>query len=178
MFRRMTLLILVVLWIPVPPLWVDAKETREDLDAETKLVEGFQETFIRLAEKVKPMVVNISPSERFSHSGNGKAEPDEESSSETPRGSGSGIIIDRRGFIVTNHHVVGDADEVEVGLLDKTRFTGKVVGKDPDTDIALVKIDAGRDLPAAVLGDSSQIKVGQWVIAVGDPFGLERTVTV
>jgi serine protease Do len=91
---------------------------------------------------------------------------------------GSGVIIDKRGFIVTNDHVVGDAGEVEVGLSDRTTFIGKVVGKDPETDIALVKIDAGRDLPSVTLGDSSKIKAGQWAVAVGDPFGLDRTVTV
>ncbi|WDT80672.1 MAG: Do family serine endopeptidase [Candidatus Manganitrophus sp.] len=88
------------------------------------------------------------------------------------------MIVDKRGFIVTNNHVVGDADEVEVRLSDKTKFTGKVVGKDPDTDLALVKIEATKDLPFAMLGDSAKIKVGQWVIAVGNPFGLDRTVTV
>ena len=88
------------------------------------------------------------------------------------------MIIDKRGYIVTNNHVVGDATEVEVQLSDKSHFTGTVIGKDPDTDLAVIKVDAGHNLPFVSMGDSSKVRVGQWVIAVGNPFGLDRTVTV
>jgi len=140
-----------------------------------KALTEFQDVFVDIAEHVKPAVVNISTGgtpaaprpggERF------RQRPDSPS-------SGSGVIIDKEGYIVTNNHVVGDAAEVEVRLLDKRKFTGKVVGRDPDTDLAVVKIISKTPLPTVPMGDSSQVKVGQWVVAVGNPFGLESTLTV
>jgi len=93
------------------------------------------------------------------------------------RGQGSGFIIDRSGIILTNAHVVDQADKVTVILKDGRTFEGKVQGADPVTDLAVVKID-GRDLPIAPLGDSGQVKVGDWAIAVGNPLGLDNTVTL
>ena len=92
--------------------------------------------------------------------------------------SGSGLIVDGEGHIVTNNHVIGDALEVEVRLSDKTKLIAQVVGKDPDTDLALLKVTPDRPLPYARFGDSSGVRVGQWVLAVGNPFGLDRTVTL
>jgi serine protease Do len=92
------------------------------------------------------------------------------------RSLGSGFIIGRDGLILTNYHVVDNAEKITVRLLDGREFTGKVVGKDQKTDIALVKISA-HDLPAALLGDSDRLQVGEWVMAVGNPFGLNYTVT-
>ncbi|NKE72444.1 DegQ family serine endoprotease [Candidatus Manganitrophus noduliformans] len=176
MFRRVTIFALVILLLPGMTVLAAPKDSP---DAGIKLLEDFQNIFISLADRVKPTVVNIAPQTGGPH----PSQPDEgprESprAPEAPPGSGSGVIVDKRGFIVTNNHVVGDADEVEVRLSDKTKFTGKVVGKDPDTDLALIKIEATKDLPFATMGDSTKIKVGQWVIAVGNPFGLDRTVTV
>ncbi|MBI3811152.1 MAG: Do family serine endopeptidase [Nitrospirae bacterium] len=144
-------------------------------NAGTKVLQDLQNVFVDLADRVKPAVVNISPATHPT------AKPGESPHGSRPpegSGSGSGVIIDKKGYIVTNNHVVGEAAEVEVRLSDKSHFTGKVVGKDPDTDVAVVKIEAGRELPYVTLGDSSTVKVGQWVIAVGNPFGLDRTVTV
>jgi serine protease Do len=93
------------------------------------------------------------------------------------QGAGSGVIITHEGCILTNNHVVEGAKEVDVTLADKREFKAKVVGRDPKTDLAVVKINAGRDLPTATLGDSSQLKVGDWVLAIGNPFGLSHTVT-
>jgi serine protease Do len=90
---------------------------------------------------------------------------------------GSGVVISADGYILTNNHVVEDADEILVKLSDKEEYEGKVVGRDPTTDIALVKIDASHGLPVAVLGNSDALRVGDWVIAIGNPFGLEHTVT-
>ena len=90
--------------------------------------------------------------------------------------SGSGVIISKDGYIVTNNHVVQDADEVEVILTDKRSFKAKVIGADPLTDLAVVKIDA-KDLPVITLGDSDALKLGEWVLAVGYPLDLESTVT-
>ncbi len=93
------------------------------------------------------------------------------------RGLGSGVIISPDGYILTNNHVVGDADEIHVTLMDKREFTAKVVGKDLKTDLALIKIDTKEALPAAALGDSDHTEVGDWVIAIGNPFGFSLTVT-
>ncbi len=92
------------------------------------------------------------------------------------RGNGSGVIIRPDGFILTNRHVVADADRVEVILRDERRFEGKVVGTDPATDLAVVQIEAS-GLPSIPFADSDAVKVGQWVLAIGSPFGLDYTVT-
>jgi serine protease Do len=92
------------------------------------------------------------------------------------QGLGSGVIIDSDGYVLTNNHVVEEADEMTVHLKDGREFKGKVVGTDPATDVALVKIKAD-NLPVAELGDSDQMQVGDWVLAIGAPFGLEWTVT-
>ncbi len=94
------------------------------------------------------------------------------------RSLGSGFIISQDGYILTNDHVVDGADEIKVKLSDGREFTGEIRGLDPKLDLALIKIDAGEDLPVARLGDSEEIKVGEWVMAIGNPFGLEQTVTV
>jgi serine protease Do len=90
---------------------------------------------------------------------------------------GTGFIIDKSGYIITNNHVVEDADKIKVKLKDEREFEARVIGRDPQTDVALIKIDAKGDLPVAKLGRSADLKVGEWVVAVGSPFGLEQTVT-
>ena len=92
------------------------------------------------------------------------------------RGQGSGFIIDPNGIILTNNHVVDGADEVTVHLTDKREFKAKVIGTDPKTDIAVIKIE-GKNLPVVKLGKSDDVKVGEWVAAIGAPFGLDNTVT-
>lgn len=92
------------------------------------------------------------------------------------QGSGSGIIISDDGYILTNNHVVEKASKVTVGLSDRRSFTAKVVGTDPLTDLAVIKIDA-ENLTSAYLGDSDNLKVGQWVMAIGNPLSLSSTVT-
>lgn len=92
------------------------------------------------------------------------------------RGQGSGFIIDPNGIILTNNHVVDGADEVTVHLTDKREFKAKVLGTDPKTDIAVIKIE-GKDLPVVKLGKSENVNVGEWVAAIGAPFGLDNTVT-
>ncbi|OGW92741.1 MAG: serine protease [Nitrospirae bacterium RIFCSPLOWO2_12_FULL_63_8] len=140
-----------------------------------RLLEEIQSVLVALADRVKPAVVNIAPLSSASAK-----------SGETPRGdrgpnnpgTGSGVIVDKEGLIVTNNHVVGDAKEVEVRLSDKSKFIGQVIGRDPDTDIAIVKITPTGELPTVPFGDSSKVRVGQWVMAVGNPFSLDRTVTL
>lgn len=91
-------------------------------------------------------------------------------------GAGSGVIISTDGYIITNNHVIEGADELEVTLNDNRKFDAKLIGTDPATDIALIKIDA-KDLPTIPFGDSEKLKVGEWVLAVGNPFNLTSTVT-
>jgi serine protease Do len=137
------------------------------------LLEDLQTVITELAERVKPSVVNVFPAASV---GRSKDEPRERLPNSP--GTGSGVIIDSEGHIVTNNHVVGDASEVEVRLSDKTKFVAQVIGKDPDTDLAVLKITSDRVLPQVRWGDSGAVKVGQWVLAVGNPFGLDRTVTL
>ena len=93
------------------------------------------------------------------------------------RGQGSGFIISKDGYILINNHVVGDADLIKVKLSDGREFKAKVIGTDPQSDVAVIKIDA-TNLPVLRLGDSDKLEVGEWVIAIGNPFGLSQTVTV
>ncbi len=93
------------------------------------------------------------------------------------RGVGSGFVMNKDGYILTNNHVVEDADQIKVKLANGKEYDGKVVGRDPKTDLALVKINGATDLHALPMGNSDNLKVGSWVVAVGSPFGLEQTVT-
>ena len=149
-----------------------ATEPPVKLDADAS---SFSQAFIEVAEKVTPAIVQIGVvSERENPHSNWffpfKDMPKEQ------RGSGSGIIISTDGYIVTNNHVVENASKVTVGLSDKRQFDATVVGTDPLTDLAVVKIDAN-NLPVAFLGNSDNLKVGQWVMAIGNPLSLASTVT-
>ncbi|MEJ2705017.1 MAG: trypsin-like peptidase domain-containing protein, partial [Sedimentisphaerales bacterium] len=94
------------------------------------------------------------------------------------RGQGSGFIISKDGYILTNNHVVGNVDKITVILQDGRKFeNAKLIGTDPDTEVALIKIE-GNDFPVLPMGDSSKTEIGDWVIAIGNPFGLSETVTV
>lgn len=95
---------------------------------------------------------------------------------QVPRGAGSGVIVTKDGYVVTNNHVIEDAEKIEVTLNDKRTYAAKVVGADPNTDIALLKIDE-KDLPFIKMGNSDNLQIGEWVIAVGNPFNLTSTVT-
>ncbi len=138
-----------------------------------RLLEEIQGVITDLAERVKPAVVNILPAQ-----GPGRSKDNPRERLPNSPGSGSGVIIDQDGHIITNNHVVGEATEVEVRLSDKTRVTAQVLGKDPDTDLAVLKISGDRRFPSVTFGDSGAVRVGQWVLAVGNPFGLDRTVTL
>ena len=123
--------------------------------------------FADLAAQVSPAVVSVTVRE-----GGGAME-----GRPARQARGSGFIIDPDGTIVTNNHVVKDADRVSVTLPDGTELPARVVGRDARTDLAVLKVSAGRALPALVLGDSDAVRPGQWVLAVGNPFGLGGTVT-
>ncbi|MGE3979716.1 MAG: Do family serine endopeptidase, partial [Nitrospira sp.] len=137
------------------------------------MLEEIQTVITELAEQAKPSVVNLFPVPSAGRLREGLGERTPNAS-----GSGSGLIIDHEGHIVTNNHVIGDATEIEVRFSDKTKLIAHVIGKDPDTDLAVLKVTTDRPLPSARFGDSAGVKVGQWVLAVGNPFGLDRTVTL
>ena len=149
--------------------------------------------FASLAKKLTPVVVNISTTQ-VSGAGQGFASPfgEEDPFGEfwrrffggpLPRGPhrqrslGSGFIVDQDGSILTNHHVVENAEKITVKLADGREFEAEVVGQDSKTDIAVIKIDTKNNLSAAVLGDSDHLEVGEWVLAIGNPFGLDSSVT-
>ncbi len=139
-------------------------------------------TFANLAEKLSPAVVHIAVTRkdtRRSQLGSGGwpfffMDPGTPQFSE---GLGTGFIINADGDILTNHHVVEGAVEIRIKLVDEREFPAKVVGSDPKTDLALVHISAGEKLPSAPLGDSDSLRIGEWVVAIGNPFGLDHTVT-
>jgi serine protease Do len=93
------------------------------------------------------------------------------------RSLGSGFIINKEGYIVTNNHVIENADKIEVILKDEKEYEAEIIGRDPNTDLALIKIKSEDNFPTLKLGDSSKVKIGQWVAAIGNPFGLDNTVT-
>ena len=129
--------------------------------------------FISAAKKVTPAVVHI----RSVYSGGASSFNALEGYFRGPaQSSGSGVILTDDGFIVTNHHVIEDASEIEVVLSDNRSYFGKIVGKDPTTDLALIKIEAN-DLPYLKYGNSDNVNTGEWVLAVGNPFELNSTVT-
>ncbi len=138
-----------------------------------QLLEDIEHTITNLAERVTPTVVNITPIRELSQGqGFQRRAP-------FSQGSGSGVIVREDGIIVTNNHVVGeDATEAGVRLSDKSNMIAQVIGRDKETDIAVLKIQSDRKFPAAHFGNSNTLKVGQWVLAVGNPMGLDRTVTL
>jgi len=155
---------------------------------------GGRSPFVAVAEEVLPAVVSVDTKQKVSRgSGDPFAEmfrdffgerwyrerygdQDSEREFEIPS-SASGFIFDDRGYVMTNNHVVQHADEIEITLDDGRSFPAEVIGRDPSTDIAVVKID-GTDLPTVRLGDSDEIRVGDWAIAIGNPLELKGTVTV
>jgi serine protease Do len=149
-------------------------------------------SFAGLADKLSPTVVNVKVTKIEKATFHGPQMPEgpfgeffERFFKEMPRmpenhrtqGAGSGVIISEDGYILTNNHVVEGAKEVTVTLADKEEYTAEVVGRDPKTDLAVVKIERKKPLPAAAMGDSQHLKVGDWVVAIGNPFGLSHTVT-
>ena len=147
-------------------------------------------TFSDIAERLNPVVVNIEASARGRRA---RAAEDVQRLPDLPdppgerrrrngeaprRGTGTGFIIDAEGHILTNHHVIESAERITVKLADGRSLRAGVVGSDPDTDIALIKVEAPTALPAAVLGDSDTLRVGEWVVAIGNPLAYEHTVTV
>jgi len=150
------------------------------------------ESFADLAEKLLPTVVNISTTQVVERSGDteefeelfkefferrGQGVPQPPQSPRRASSLGSGFIIDSTGYIVTNNHVIAGADEISVRLYNDEVLTAKLIGSDDKTDLALLKVESEEPLPAAKWGDSGAVRVGDWVVAIGNPFGLGGTVT-
>jgi serine protease Do len=160
--------------------------------AERTTAKDWRNAFVQVAKKVQPSVVSIrsertvtvSPGEGFGEDFF-KGTPFEDffkqhggpPTKRRQMGEGSGVIVDPKGYILTNYHVVTGADKLTIRLFDGRELIGTVQGTDPKTDLAVVHVEA-KDLPLATLGDSDKIQVGEWAIAIGSPFGLEETVTV
>jgi serine protease Do len=163
---------------------------QQELQTAVHTPEALSASFVEVARRVEPAVVNIDTLQ----SSNDVAESDNDDKSDRTsknpldelyrrqlprptRGVGSGFIIDPKGYILTNNHVIEGATRITVGLLSGERYRGKVIGIDKETDLALIKIDANSDLPVMKFGDSNSVQVGDWVLAIGSPFGLDQTVT-
>ena len=147
-------------------------------------------SFADVAERLNPAVVNIDATTRGSARSRrfgGLPVPDGPDLFDRPggrdpqgprRGAGTGFVIDPEGLILTNHHVVDGADRIMVRLTDGRNLHATRIGSDPDTDVALIKVESTRPLPYAALGDSDALRVGEWVVAIGNPLAYEHTVTV
>jgi len=155
-------------------------------------------SFVDLVKKEKPAVVNISTTQVVKQKGFNHPRMDRRQNpldeffgddffrrffgDQPPRefkskSLGSGFIIDKAGYILTNNHVIENASEIMVKLSNEKEFEAKLVGRDPKTDIAVIKIEDTHDLPVVNIGNSDQLEIGEWVVAIGNPFGLEQTVT-
>src|SRR5690348_4385162 len=134
------------------------------------LLDAYSRAVIHAAERVSPSVAYIEVSQRDA----GRMDPRRPGRS--LQGSGSGFLYTRDGYLLTNSHVVHRASKIDVSLSDGRRYRGELIGDDPDTDLAVVRIDAP-DLQPAKLGDSEAIRVGQLAIAIGNPYGFQYTVT-
>jgi Do/DeqQ family serine protease len=161
------------------------------------LAEALQMGFVDVAQQVRPAVVHLGTIQRaktrrgpnlpqgnddpffrdFFNQFFGSEGPDSRSEFRRP-GLGSGVIIDKRGLVLTNFHVVKGADEILIRLSDKREYRGQIMGTDPKTDLALVKFQPDHEVTVASLGNSDALRVGEWAIAIGNPFGLDQTVTV
>jgi serine protease Do len=148
-------------------------------------------SFTSIAEHVTPAVVSIQsertePQTAQQRTPRGRTTPpsiedffdqfDPRRQQQPLQASGSGFIVSKDGYILTNNHVVADFDRVTVTLTDHRRFSAKVIGRDPTTDVAVIKID-GHDLPVATLGNDESVRIGEWVLAIGNPLGFDFTVT-
>jgi serine protease Do/serine protease DegQ len=161
------------------------------------LAEALQTGFVEVAQHVRPAVVHLGTIQKaksrrgpnlpqgnddpffrdFFNQFFGSEGPDSRSEFRRP-GLGSGVIIDKRGLVLTNFHVVKGADEISIRLSDKREYRGQILGTDPKTDLAVVRFQPDHELTVAALGNSDALRVGEWAIAIGNPFGLDQTVTV
>src|SRR5262247_2126819 len=151
---------------PSGALWTESSNAKVPAD-----IARLNDHMNSLAEKLKPTLVQVRV--RRTETQN---DPEQPGTPEERRTSGSGVIIRSDGYLVTNEHVVNEAEKIQVKLADGRRFDGRLVGRDERVDLALVKIEA-TELPVAALGDSNNLRIGEFVLALGQPFGLEQSVS-
>jgi serine protease Do len=163
-FVVITILIAVVAWSGLGT----AQTTTSAPPSAPPELARFNDLLANLAEQIKPSLVHVRVR---------RASSDDKDADEPRRASGSGFIIDPAGIIVTNAHVVEEANWIQVRLFDGRRFTGTVLGKDNRVDLALIRIEGAGSLPTLRLGDSNRLRVGEFVLALGHPFGLEHSVS-
>ncbi|PYM20645.1 MAG: peptidase [Candidatus Rokuibacteriota bacterium] len=195
----LVLLIAVAVGMGLHALWGRAQTTRQAVSpSPIGTADALQSAFVGVAERVRPAVVHVGTvqvararrapvvpgpladdpffkdffDQFFGRRGPGPPEEFRQS------GLGSGVIIDKRGFVLTNYHVVKGADAVTLRLSSKEEFRGKVIGSDAKTDLAVIRFEPNISLTVAALGNSDVLRVGEWAIAIGNPFGLDQTVTV
>jgi serine protease Do len=194
---RETAIVVLMLFLTLPGRALTQSTSRDPAVASKQ---ALLPDFVTLAKKLGPVVVNISATQITKEAPTpfGRETPREGPSGEDPfadfwrrffgqpsppgpfrqQGLGSGFIIERDGTILTNNHVVENAQKIVVKLPnDDRQYTAKVIGRDPKTDLAVIKIDVKGDLPIAPLGNSDQLQVGEWIAAMGSPFGLQNTIT-
>lgn len=152
---------------PGEPAAVERDATAEVVTPEAALSYDPRQSLAPLVESVAPSVVSIRASGR----GRGFFSAGTE-------GSGSGFVYSAEGIVVTNHHVVDGADRLQVRMHDGTRYDARVLGSDVETDLAVLQLEGARDLPTLELGDSSELRVGDWVVAIGNPMGLDHSASV
>src|SRR5437016_8343240 len=185
-------------WAQPTPAWAQQRPAAADSRQAPKtdpraVLRAMEDAFSAVADRVTPAVVHVSTVQKKGATGGPEEGPERfkeffgdefydryfrRRPREDARATGSGVLVDPKGYILTNNHVIENAQEIIVRLSDQRKFTARLVGRDPKTDLAVLKVDAPGPLPVAELGDSGQLRVGQWAIAIGNPFGLDRTVTV
>lgn len=185
----------ILLYICAILLTTTAQSVSADNAEDIALLDRSSKAFVNVVKAAQPAVVNIRveksmkggglqgvPDEMFNNPFFehffGPQGPQSPSRQYRQQGQGSGFIISRDGFILTNNHVVEDADSITVRLSDEREFKAKLIGTDPLSDVALIQIKDSGQLPTLALGNSDALEVGEWVIAIGNPFGLSQTVTV
>jgi serine protease Do len=188
---------IVFFWCVPPVLALDPSAGQDEKSVQSSAsTAGQLPSLASVAKKAMPAVVNVSTTQKVSRQSSRSPRPTpnpfeghdpaeeffrrffgEREPSRPQRSLGSGFIISEDGYIITNNHVIGDAAKITVRLSDKEEYEAKVIGTDDKTDIGLIKIDVGHPLPTVPLGESAALEIGDWVIAIGNPFGLEETVT-
>ena len=160
---------------------------QDGLQSASRAPEALSASFVEIAQRVEPAVVNIDTTQAADTESDNDDKTDRTQNPlydmlrrQPPRpthGVGSGFIIDPKGYILTNYHVIDGASRITIGLLNGERFRARAIGVDKETDLAVLKIDSDHELPVMKFGDSNAAQVGDWVLAIGSPFGLDQTVT-
>ena len=170
------------------PAHTPARFSKKDIE----ILDRSAKAFSSVAASAKPAVVHISVESTVNSAGDidqffnhpffeqffGPHYRQNPAPRKRQQGTGSGFIISEDGLILTNNHVVENADDITVTLADNRKVEGKLIGTDPKSDVALIKVEVEEKLPTITMGNSDELEVGEWVIAIGNPFGLNQTVTV